>query len=88
MKRIEEALAHAKQKHPEGCRSLYEWVSVLTEEVGEFAKEVNDLYSSGSYAPLLLAEAEVAQVAAVAIRVLESIDNLKLVMNYGEAING
>lgn len=67
-----------KQEHP-----LYLWISILTEEVGEAAKEANDvLFSNGAEATKahkrLCVERlrkELVQVAAVAAATIEDIDN-------------
>lgn len=52
--------------------SPMEWLSILMEEVGEFAKEANGLcFSKGSMSNL---RREAVQVAAVALAIVESID--------------
>ena len=54
----------AKEKHPIFAGSLYQAVSIVAEELGEFAQAVND----GDTDEALT---EAAQVAVVAIRALE-----------------
>lgn len=39
---IYNAVDHAKQKHPVFARNFFHAVSLATEELGEFAKAVND----------------------------------------------
>jgi hypothetical protein len=54
--------------------TLAEWVSILTEEVGALAKEVNDAsFMGGSNNKELKAQS--AQVAAVALAIFQQIDN-------------
>ncbi|MFA5526942.1 MAG: hypothetical protein WC992_08965 [Acholeplasmataceae bacterium] len=52
-----------------------EWVSILTEEVGEFATAMNDaLLGKHADSNLTKALEEVIQVAAVAISIVEHLD--------------
>jgi NTP pyrophosphatase (non-canonical NTP hydrolase) len=50
-----------------------EWVSILAEEVGEAATEANELHFAGT-PRLAELRAEVVQVAAVAVAIVEWID--------------
>lgn len=52
--------------------SPLEWLSILTEEVGEVAKAINEAHWGG--APLTEYRAELVQVAAVAVAAIESLD--------------
>ena len=45
-----------------------QWLSILTEEVGEFAKAINDGH------PILLKQSELVQIAAVAVSAIESLN--------------
>ena len=49
------------------------WMSILTEEVGEAAKEANDIFFANAQRIEQLRE-ELVQVAAVAIAAIESLD--------------
>lgn len=58
-----------------GCfdaRHLFEWLAILTEEVGELSEEMLDSTRNGVYTSNLRTEA--VQVAAVALAIVEQID--------------
>lgn len=66
--RIRQNVCWGEQSHPPSA-----WLSILLEEVGEVARAVNKLtFGPGSHLPLYWEEyeAEVAQVAAVALAML------------------
>lgn len=52
------------------------WISILTEELGEAAKEANDIffYAQKGEAAKARYREELIQVAAVAVAMIESID--------------
>ncbi len=65
-------IQHQNQKWGLPNNSPHKWVTILTEEVGEFATEVNELDHAEdtreSFRRLRRAEAELIQAAAVAIQ--------------------
>lgn len=61
---IIDELQKAEVKHDNTGCSLFEWVSILTEEVGEFAQAINDKDYTN-------AETEAAQIGAVSMRILK-----------------
>lgn len=65
-----------KEKWGEQNNSDFEWTSILSEEVGEAAKEVNDLNFTSVADPAAeeRLRAELVQVAAVAVAWVECID--------------
>ena len=65
--RIRQVLKWGRQDRPP-----LEWVSILTEEVGEVAQEANRVYFGGKGADDY--RAEMVQVAAVAHAAIESLD--------------
>jgi hypothetical protein len=62
--------------------SPIEWLAILGEEVGEASKEVLEHHFTGHYAPdperLNRLRAELVQVAAVAVAMIESLDRNEL----------
>lgn len=71
LKDILTALKHAKSKHPNFVKTIPEMALVMNEEVGEVSQAILDnFYDTGHYENIAK---EVAQVAAVAIRMLCSI---------------
>ena len=58
-----------EQNHPP-----LHWLAILTEEVGELAKEVNEHYWREQRDTLTKLRAELVQVAAVAVAWLECLD--------------
>lgn len=56
-----------------------EWIAILTEEVGEAAKEAVDWnLSNGIYYKLIRYREELIQTAAVAVAMIESLDRNEL----------
>lgn len=64
LNKIIKAVQHAKEKHPVFCANAYQAISILTEEVGELAKSMND-------ADLKQVEYEALDTIAVLIRIIE-----------------
>jgi len=67
-----------KQNH-----SPIEWMSILVEEVGEASKEAHEYHFEGKHYPadperLNRLRAELVQVAAVAVAMIESLDRNEL----------
>jgi len=50
------------------------WLAILTEEVGEVAKELADCYAGGAGLREAEYRAELVQVAAVAVAAIEALD--------------
>lgn len=64
MNRILQAVARARKKHPHFADSRFHAVSLAAEELGEWAREVNDGH-------IVRAEEEALDVIAVLVRFLE-----------------
>lgn len=64
MNKIIKSVQHAKEKHPVFCANAYQAISILTEEVGELAKAMND-------ADLKQVEYEALDTIAVLVRIIE-----------------
>jgi hypothetical protein len=54
-----------------------EWIAILTEEVGEAAKEAVDLHWNHDGAHIAALRKELIHVAAVAVQIIEHIDDLE-----------
>lgn len=65
MNEIIKVVEYAREKHPQFAATAWETVSLATEELGEFAKAVND----GNYEQ---ARQEAMDTIAVLVRFLES----------------
>ena len=68
-----------RQRHMHGDQNLnpVEWVSILTEEVGEAAQRANQVHFKENGNPdksLLEFRTELIQVAAVAVQIIENLD--------------
>lgn len=66
-----------KEKWGEQNHHPVMWNSILTEETGESAKEVNE-YTFGDKSALLRLRTELIQVAAVAVSAIDSLDRNEL----------
>jgi NTP pyrophosphatase (non-canonical NTP hydrolase) len=66
-KQIHKALEHAETKHPKFCLNIFQAVSILTEEVGEVAKAINDNQFENAIH-------ELYQVIAVSIRFIKHME--------------
>lgn len=75
LQRVLDAVAAAKKKHPEFATSAAHGVSLVAEETGELAQEINDMISADSVTRsaecLDAARYEAAHVAVTALRLLE-----------------
>ncbi len=87
LKEVRQERLKQNEKWGEQNRNVVEWVAILTEEVGEVAKEAVDFYfANGEVNPHLRAgenlqkqrienyRKECIQVAAVAVQMVESLD--------------
>lgn len=54
--------------------STVEWIAILTEEVGEAAKEAVDFHMAGRVGSLERLKEELIQVAAVALQAVKSLE--------------
>lgn len=64
MNKILKAVNHAREKHPVFAGSLYQAVSIASEELGEMAKAINDKDEEQT-------EAEALDTIAVLVRIIE-----------------
>lgn len=69
LKRIEEELYSQYMKWGLQPRTLFEWLTYLTEEVGELAEAISENHYRGADKEEILKEA--TQVAALAIKILQ-----------------
>lgn len=70
--RVRQDQKWGEQNHPP-----IEWLAILSEEVGELAKEVNEQHWRERPDSLMKLRAELVQVAAVAVAWLECLDRAK-----------
>lgn len=76
LKLIDEHLQKARKKHPVFSHTLWQTVSIATEELGEFAQAINDYFAAGpsldpnnKYFAKVISEA--LDLIAVMVRFLE-----------------